>query len=86
MQIRGWFMFPNPSDVHGPIPTFVFMHENAGNLGMRLDYFKFLIKTFNVNVLAMAYRGFSESDGSPDEAGLKLDAEAILSFLENPRE
>ena len=71
-------MYPNPEEVNTPIPTMIFMHENAGNIGMRLDYFKFLIQTFNVNVLAMAYRGFSDSDGSPTEEGLKLDAQAIL--------
>ena len=79
-------MYPNPDENDKPIPTMVFMHENAGNIGMRLDYFKFLIQTFNVNVLAMAYRGFSDSDGSPTEEGLKLDADAILSFLEKPKD
>ena len=77
-------MFPEPSESKKPTPTLVFMHENAGNIGMRLDYFKFLIKKFNVNVLAMAYRGFSESEGKPTEEGLKLDAAAILLFLEKP--
>lgn len=78
--IRGWFMYQGTVSK----PTLVFMHENAGNLGERLGYFKYLIKVLDVNVLGMAYRGYSESDGSPTEAGLKLDSEAILRFLEQP--
>jgi len=32
----------------------------------------------------MAYRGYSESDGTPSEAGLKMDADAIIQFLKKP--
>lgn len=35
----------------------------------------------NANVLMVEYRGYGESDGSPSEAGLKLDAEAALRFI-----
>lgn len=63
------------------------MHENAGNLGLRLPYFKHLIDNLEVNILAMAYRGFSYSDDvPPNEAGLKLDGEAILKYLREERE
>lgn len=63
------------------------MHENAGNLGYRIPYFKHVINSLGVNILAMAYRGYSYSDQvTPTEAGLKLDAEAILSFLNNPNQ
>ena len=60
-------------------PTIIFMHENAGNIGLRLPYFRWVIKNLEVNVLSMAYRGYSYSDPvAPDEKGLKLDADAIL--------
>mmetsp|Transcript_40641 Transcript_40641/g.61945 ORF Transcript_40641/g.61945 Transcript_40641/m.61945 type:complete len:82 (+) Transcript_40641:402-647(+) len=64
----------------GEVPTFVFMHENAGNLGMRIHFFKLLVKELGVNVLAMAYRCYSDSDcpSTVDEYGIKLDSEAIL--------
>lgn len=32
------------------------------------------------NVLIVAYRGFSDSEGTPTEKGLQLDAEAILDW------
>ena len=65
-------------------PLFVFMHENAGNLGLRLTYYQLLIESVGVNVLSMAYRGYSYSDPvSPNEEGLKKDADAILQLLSN---
>lgn len=34
----------------------------------------------------MAYRGYSNSDDiSPDEVGIKLDADALTKFLTNPK-
>ena len=35
----------------------------------------------NCDVLALAYRGYSASSGKPTEAGLKLAAEAVMTFL-----
>ena len=61
----------------------VFLHENAGNIGLRIPYFKELITNLGVHVLVMAYRGYSYSDTteSPTEVGLKKDADAIIEFL-----
>lgn len=69
----------------GETPLLVFMHENAGNLGMRIPYYNYIIDNLGVNILSMAYRGYSYSDAvPPDEAGLKRDANAILKFLNDP--
>lgn len=57
------------------------MHENAGNLGMNLDYFETLVKKVGVNVLCVSYRGYSKSEGVPTEKGLQLDALAIAKFV-----
>jgi len=58
------------------------MHGREGNIGIRLGYYKYLINTLGVNVLAMAYRGYSDSDQvKPSEKGLKKDADAINKFL-----
>ena len=38
LRLQGWFMFqPEETDRR---ETFVFFHENAGNLGLRLDWFE----------------------------------------------
>ena len=49
--------------------TVVFFHENAGNLGLRMDYFTLLYHELGFNILAFAYRGYSDSthDGDPSE-------------------
>lgn len=56
--------------------TVIFFHENAGNLGLRMDYFTMLYHEMGLNVLAFAYRGYSDSDhdGEPTEKIIKQDA------------
>ena len=41
--------------------TLIFFHENAGNIGLRLDWFQLVYTNLGVNILAVAYRGFSAS-------------------------
>ena len=52
-------------------PLLVFMHGSQGNIGERLDFYEYLIKKLGVNILTMAYRGYSYSDKKllrhPDE-------------------
>jgi len=40
-------------------PTFVYMHENQGNLVDRMSFYNMLINKVDVNVLAVSYRGYS---------------------------
>ena len=60
--------------------TIVFMHENAGNIGLRMDWFKLAYERLDVNIVAVAYRGYSRSTGTPTEEGLLRDAEAMVNF------
>lgn len=85
VAIKGWFMFQD----HMPrgedsTPTIVYMHENEHSNQMRLPLFNYLVHHCHVNVLAMAYRGYSESEGVAHEAGLKKDADAIMNFIADP--
>lgn len=93
VKIRGWFMFGENYNglvgesnwPKGERPTFVFMHENAGNIGMRIPYYEKIIKNLGVNILSMAYRGYSYSDDvKPTEDGLRKDGETILKFISDP--
>jgi len=45
-----------------------------------MDWFEIMYKQLGVNVLAVAYRGFSRSQGKPSQPGLLLDVEAMLAF------
>ncbi|GMH44444.1 hypothetical protein BSKO_12396 [Bryopsis sp. KO-2023] len=62
--------------------TILFFQANAGNISHRLHYFKEMIGKLGCVVVALSYRGYGWSEGSPTEAGLKLDSEAILRELE----
>lgn len=68
VMLHGWHITHTRFDQ--PRDTVVFMHENEGNLGQRLEYFELLVKKINVNVLCIAYRGYSKSKGTPSELGL----------------
>lgn len=55
--------------------TFVALHGNAANIANRADVYLFLHE-IPVNVLAVEYRGYGKSEGSPGEDGFYLDAQA----------
>jgi fermentation-respiration switch protein FrsA (DUF1100 family) len=60
-------------------PTIVYFHGNAGHIGERAA--KFSSFTGNgFGVLALSYRGFGKSDGSPSEEGLYNDARATIDY------
>ena len=42
IKIQGWFMY-QPTNVDKR-KTIIFLHENAGNLGLRLDWFEKMYK------------------------------------------
>jgi len=57
-------------------------HGNAGNLsesGRALHYAG--LRELGVGILAFDYRGYGESEGSPDERGVYLDAVAAYRYL-----
>ena len=60
--------------------TIIFLHENAGNLGLRMDYFDLIYYNLQVNIVAVAYRGYSGSEGVPNEEGLIQDAHAMVEY------
>lgn len=64
--------------------TFVMFHGNAANLANRADIYRF-IGSLPANVLAVEYRGYGKSEGSPSEAGIYLDARAAYDHLTRER-
>eukprot|EP01147_Barroeca_monosierra_P009444 gene9444-1686_t len=61
----------------------LFLHGNGGNIAMRnrRGMYQLLRSRANMNVLAVDYRGFGKSSGSPSEDGLTLDVIAMWDFL-----
>ncbi|ORX58249.1 alpha/beta-hydrolase [Hesseltinella vesiculosa] len=64
--------------------TFIYFHGNALHRAApwRIDLYKMLRLQFpRSNLLAIDYRGFGDSSGTPSEDGLALDARAAFSWL-----
>jgi len=64
--------------------TFVAFHGNASNMAARADVFRFL-RALPANVLAVEYRGYGHSEGSPSEKGIYVDAQAAYDYLTRQR-
>jgi fermentation-respiration switch protein FrsA (DUF1100 family) len=60
-------------------PLIIYFHGNAGALIDRVHRFRGLITGGN-GLLAISYRGYGGSSGSPSEAGLLTDAAAAYAF------
>ena len=57
----------------------LYFHGNGGSLRYRVDRFRALASD-GTGLLAISYRGYGGSSGSPSEAGLLADAEAAYAF------
>ncbi len=62
----------------------LWFHGNAENIGYDLDHLRELAQ-IGVNILAVDYRGYGRSGGSPDEAGVYRDADAAYDYLTEQR-
>ena len=60
-------------------PVILYFHGNGGALRYRVERFTRLI-TDGIGVVAVEYRGYGGSSGSPSERGLIADAEAGYAF------
>jgi hypothetical protein len=67
--LRGWYVskknHDSVTDKHKPERLILYFHENAGNIGFRLPYIKSLVNLTNSDVMIVAYRGYSDSEGTP---------------------
>ncbi|RKP14659.1 Alpha/Beta hydrolase protein, partial [Piptocephalis cylindrospora] len=62
--------------------TLLYLHANAGNMGHRLPLAKRFYDLCQCNIVMLSYRGYGLSEGSPSEKGMRIDAGAILEFIE----
>jgi len=80
-KLQGWFLHHDTRSKD--MDTVVFLHENAGNIGLRMDWMELLYKHLHVNLLVVAYRGYSGSEGEPSQEGLLMDADAMVAFCKS---
>ncbi|KAK3542828.1 hypothetical protein QTP70_004636 [Hemibagrus guttatus] len=63
------------------VPTILYFHGNAGNIGHRVPNALLMLVNLKANVVLVDYRGYGKSDGEPSEEGLYQDAEATLDYV-----
>lgn len=73
--LHGWWM-AHPA----PRAQVIFWHGNGGNLSLWLDAIAGINRR-GFSVLAVDYRGYGASTGSPGERGLYSDADAALQLF-----
>ena len=73
VRIHGWFV-PGSGDT-----TLLWFHGNGGNISNRADNIAGLNRRLGVSILIIDYRGYGLSEGSPNEEGTYLDAEAAVA-------
>ena len=75
VKVNAWYL-PSPTSKG----ALLWFHGNAENIGHGLEHLGFYAR-LGVNVLAVDYRGYGKSEGSPDEAGVYRDADAAYDYL-----
>lgn len=68
LRLKGWFV---RQKVPRGCDTIIYFHENAGNIGNRLQFISDFYFQLGVNVLIVGYRGYGHSEGHPSEKGLE---------------
>jgi uncharacterized protein len=75
-RLVAWHALPN-----GPHPTIVYFQGNGLGISVRAERFR-LFQRAGYGILALGYRGYSGSSGSPSEQGLLTDGATAVKFLQ----
>jgi len=73
-RLVAWYVAPKPEK-----PLFIYFHGNGDTLNWRVGRDRSLIADGS-GLLAVSYRGYEGSTGSPSEDGMHLDAAAAYAF------
>ncbi len=79
IKLHAWWI-----PVEGAEFTLLAFHGNAANLPNRADIFS-VLRGAPLNILAVEYRGYGKSEGSPSEKGIYRDARAGYDHLVKQR-
>jgi len=75
IELYGWYMPQRDARF-----VVLSLHGNAGNISHRLDEYR-RWHDMGLSVFAFDYRGFGDSQGTPSEAGLHIDAMTAWKLL-----
>jgi fermentation-respiration switch protein FrsA (DUF1100 family) len=73
-RVIAWHVPPQ-----GDKPVVLYFHGNGGSLPVRVDRFRRIVGA-GVGLVALSYRGYGGSTGTPSEAGLIADARAAYAY------
>jgi hypothetical protein len=73
-RLLAWYVAPAPDK-----PVVLYFHGNGGALKLRAERFGRIVAP-GYGLLALSYRGYGGSSGSPSEPGLIADARATYAF------
>jgi hypothetical protein len=76
VRLHAWWL-PSPASTRR---VALFFHGNAGNISHRLDKVQ-ILHDAGLNVFIIDYRGYGQSEGSPNEPGTYRDAQAAYDHL-----
>lgn len=81
VTLKGWLLRTNnqPETATAERAAILYFHGNAGHRGNRVPWYRVFHK-LATDVLAVDYRGYGDSDGSPTESGLILDAQTTWRY------
>eukprot|EP00483_Globobulimina_turgida_P004783 UN04792 len=80
IKLHAWWI-PYKTYDNKAAPTLIFYHANAGNMGFRLPNLLAIYNKLNVNIFILSYRGYGESEGIPNEDGIKIDAMTAFEYV-----
>lgn len=89
VKIHAWLvLYDNepPAATTSKVPTIIFFHGNAGNIGLRIPHAIQMRHYLRANILMVDYRGYGESDSVPriTEEGIRRDAIGAWEFCQRP--
>jgi fermentation-respiration switch protein FrsA (DUF1100 family) len=76
VKLHGWHV-----QAEHPKAYALLLHGNAGNVTVMAESLRLLRSRHQLTLLALDYRGFGRSEGSPTEAGILRDARAARRWL-----
>jgi hypothetical protein len=78
-KVVAWYAPPKQDLSQQDLPLVLYFHGNAGSLRHRAERFRALIEA-GFGLVALSYRGYGGSTGTPSESGLIADAQAAYAF------